>query len=460
MARYLKTGVFILSLILFTLFSSTYCHADEQDFIFSETEDSIYNTLRAAGYSRAGACGILGNMAVENPQFTADLYGNGGITYGLFQWNNVGERMDNLAKWCEHRKLDSDRVEGQLAFAMHELEGGDPIARRAEEFLKTTDNPRNAAMEFAVGFERCIGSTSVPEIDAEYDGFIYPERFGRTYQAMGKRMDMAEKYFDGYLEGYSNPSLIYKIDTVPTPGIVSEIEDKMHIDIQRSLNFEVDARRAEEKGSVPLLRALCVLIGYFFGCIYFVMFVIDKETYKKSRMTNAKEIPHARTVLAYFGVGKATFIFLGDILKVLMAATLTTLVIKGLPHDESVLYTGLGVVIGNAYPFWNKFRGGIGLTVTVVVLIFYMPIWGALCCVIGLFFATILQSLTVGVVIMSFTMIPFTFHYKTVSAGIIVTVVLLLLIISHQRILLRYFDRKVLRAHYVNRRTKIRARAS
>ena len=450
-----RTLVTVLSVIFIFLVTGTFCLADDSQYVFSETEDKIYNTLLAAGYSKAGACGILGNIAVENPQFEADLYGNGGITYGLFQWNDVGDRRETLVKWCNNRSLYSERPDGQLAFALHELDGGDYIASKANDFLKTTDNPRNAAMEFAVGFERCIGSTSSSENDAEYDGFIYPERFGRTYQAMGKRMDMAEKYFYGYDYDLAHNELVYKIGITPTPGLIAEIEDKLQIDIQRSIDFKIDPTRTEEKTDSIIPRIVCVLVGYLCGCIYLSLLLVDRERLRANRLKRIKEIPHGSSMFAHFGVKRASYFFINDILKLLVALAITTVFIEGLPLDDIIILTGLGVVIGNAFPFWNKFSGGIGFTVTILLLIIYMPIWGILCCIIGIFFSAVLQSLTIGVIIMSALMIPFVYNYKSTSAAGMVAIILGLLIISHQRILFKYFDRNVLRAHYAKRRQSL-----
>lgn len=458
----IKLAAMIACILVAAVFMWSNCYADEIDevketeYVFSEVEDRIYNTLRAAGYTRAGACGILGNMAVENSQFNPDLYGSGGITYGLFQWNNVGERMENLTKWCNNRKLYPNRVDGQLAFALHELDGGDPIAKRAKDYLMETDKPRVAAMEFTVGFERCVGSSLHPENDAKYDGFIYPEYFGRTYQALGKRMDMAEKYYDGYVTDAINPALIYETDAIPTPGIVSEVEEQILFDIQRSINMAIDPTMAEDKTFTFAMRVACLAIGYLCGCIYLSLLLVDRKKLKANRMNKIKQIPHASSVFTRMGTFKASMFFANDIAKLGLAIAIATVFINGLTLDEKILYTGLGVVLGNAYPFWNKFSGGIGYSVSMLTLIYFMPIWGVLCFVIGMFFAYILKSLSLGVIIMSFLMIPFAYHYKSTHAAVIVGLIMLTLIISHQRILLKYIDRNVLKSYYAERRRQLK----
>lgn len=449
-----KTWLMIASVALigtFTLISLP-DSVQAEDYVFSEVEDKIYNTLRAEGYTKAAACGILGNMSVENSGFEADLYGNKGVTYGLCQWNNVGDRLDTLFKWCKNRKLDAASCEGQIAFVMYELEGGDPIAKRLEKFLKSTENARDAAMEFAVGFERCVGASPHPENDAKYEGSIFPEYYGKTYQALGKRMAMAEKYYEGFDTHEENSTLVFEIDVSPTPGLVFELEERAQEDFEKSLGL--DLFRALDEHEIAVARTECCIIGYLCGCLYLFLIFADRNKLKNHGLKNVTEIPHARTMMAHFGVKKASYVVINDIFKLFLAIGLTMPIVKGIPFDEKILYTGLGVIIGNACPFWNKFRGGLGFTVTILTLILYTPIWGIGCCIIGLLFATLLQSLTVGITIMSILMVPAVYNFRDPSEAIVVAIIMLSVIISHQRVLLRYFDRKVLRNHYMNRRKR------
>jgi len=207
-------------------------------YICSEIEDTIYATLIEMGYSPAGACGILGNVSVENPDFDADLYGNNCATYGLFQWTHTGDRQNRLKEWCENHSYDFTQTEGQLAFALYELNGGDYIAERVNECLRTTDDPRAAATGFAVGFERCIGPTSNPDADGIYYGKIYPEFYGATYQALNKRMDRADYYYECYSKGRVNKSLAYNINLKDGEGgtdLTFEVVPVVEITVNKNL---------------------------------------------------------------------------------------------------------------------------------------------------------------------------------------------------------------------------------
>ncbi len=193
-------------------------HADD---VSDDTAKRIYATLIEEGYSHAGACGILGNVAVENPQFDPNLESADGNYYGLFQWSNVGERRSNLIKYCRSRLLKHNLITGQLAFAFHELRGGDSIASRIDSYLRETDDVAEAAMEFAAGFERCIGKTSNADNDGIYTGTIYPEHYNRTYQALNLRIEKANYYDNLFRELPLDNKLQFEI--VEKPSILSRV---------------------------------------------------------------------------------------------------------------------------------------------------------------------------------------------------------------------------------------------
>lgn len=169
----------------------------EMNLSLREREDMVYDMLIAEGFSPAGACGIMGNMSVENENFDPTIEANNGITYGLFQWNDVGNRRTNLIHYCEDRHIHYDTIEGQVYFAIYEIRGGDAIAKKLRSYLETTDDPYTAAMEFTAGFERCVASKDLGQ--GKYTASIYPELKGKPYQSMNKRISRALNYANRYV---------------------------------------------------------------------------------------------------------------------------------------------------------------------------------------------------------------------------------------------------------------------
>lgn len=400
-------------------------------------EESIYSTLVSSGYTPAAACGILGNISIEDGSFEADLSGNKGKTYGLFQWTDTGDRRNKMLEWCRNRDLPSDSYEGQVAFAMYELEGGDVIACRMENYLKDTKDPKMAAMEFAAGFERCVGRTHSNNGDAAYLGKIYDEYYGRTYQALGRRVGNASDYYDRFKDMIIDEEDI--LDTTPnqfTIDIVSDRETQL-------ANKAAAALRVNEKTDALhlwLYRIFSALSGYVCGCILGAA-IIARHFRKKSIYELGTGVPGFRNTLAHVGKSEALMVLLSDILKTMLAFVIGYLISGGALGSEQILWSGLGVILGNDYPVWSGFKGGMGVVVTIITLVFYMPVWGPLCCLAGLIVALALKSFPVGAVVIGLMAVPFAFHFKGVTAGIMVALLLLILLQRHYKIIIKHFRR-------------------
>lgn len=448
----------ILSIVLVIAFSSVKIVAagenDEifittepsENYILSESEDKIYTTLRNEGYSHEGACGILGNIAIENPTFNPDLESSNGITYGLFQWSNVGNRRSNLVKWCNNRLLYPNRIDGQLAYALYELNGGDPIAVRVNDYLKRTDNSERAAMEFAAGFERCIGSTSNSEKDGTYTGRIYPEYMFCTYQALSERINKANYYNDAYANAALSYGNIIEINIVPTAGIVGEWEDQLENAALKSVNIFVTQQETRIKKSpikVFLLYLSCIIFGYVLGSLYLIYFIWGRHNEKLlSNFRRVNRIYKHKDPASAHRLYQTGIVIVWDIFKAYVAISLAFHFAGGVIGRDAVLFAGLGVILGNDYPFWNKFKGGMGATVTMITLCFYTPIWGPVCCLIGLIASLIAKSLPIGVTIITVLSVPFAFFIRGWHAGIIVLIEMLMMIIKQRRFLISYMKQR------------------
>lgn len=172
------------------------------DIPVEEKERIVYQSLLKAGYSPAGSCGIMGNIAVESPDFDPSAVNEANGALGLFQWNDVGNRQQHFKEFCKENKLNWNSIESQLSFAVYELSGADPIACRLDEYLKETDDAYTAAVEFTAGFERCI-SDSGKAADV-YTGSLYPEFYGEHYQALAKRINKAMNYYIRFSKNDNN----------------------------------------------------------------------------------------------------------------------------------------------------------------------------------------------------------------------------------------------------------------
>lgn len=167
-----------------------------------EKEDLVYTLLLKEGFTKEAVCGIMGNISVECTTYDPELSGNNDVTYGLFQWNDVGDRKQRLKDWCGENNYQYDSIEGQVAFAIYEIKGGDSIACRLDSFLRSTHDAYTASQEFTAGFERCV--TENPK-EAKYTGSIYPEFYGYHYQSMFMRVSRSLNYYTRYVERGEEP---------------------------------------------------------------------------------------------------------------------------------------------------------------------------------------------------------------------------------------------------------------
>ncbi len=116
-----------------------------------------------------------------------------------------------------------------------------------------------------------------------------------------------------------------------------------------------------------MVRVACLLIGYVCGLfqtayIYGRMNGIDIREYGSgnSGTTNA---------LRVLGKKAGLIVFAGDILKILAAGLLVTILFNqgDFFGDRAALYklyAGLGAVLGHNFPFYLNFKGGKGIAVT------------------------------------------------------------------------------------------------
>ena len=139
------------------------------------------------------------------------------------------------------------------------------------------------------------------------------------------------------------------------------------------------------------IRVICLIIGYLCGLfqtgvIYGKLnnFDLRKSGSGNSGMTNA---------IRTRGWKAGIIVFLGDSLKCVLAVVIVWLAFKE-SHPDMVklfeLYAALGVIMGNNFPFYLKFKGGKGIACSVGMVfstfVFMVPISAAL------FFATVVPT--------------------------------------------------------------------
>ena len=129
-------------------------------------------------------------------------------------------------------------------------------------------------------------------------------------------------------------------------------------------------------------RLACILLGYLFGSFLTAEVVARVVSGKSARQLGTGN-PGMANIMAQLGKGAGLLTLAGDTLKTIAACGAAYYATAPLIGQASILYAGLGAVLGHNYPAWARFRGGKGVAVTCVWLVLYLPFWGTLCCIAG-----------------------------------------------------------------------------
>ena len=109
-----------------------------------------------------------------------------------------------------------------------------------------------------------------------------------------------------------------------------------------------------------MLRLLFIPFGYLFGLFqtgHFYGKLVHRDLHKEGSGNTG-----ATNALRVLGVKGGLIVFFFDALKAFIPCFIVKMVFKDDPMKYIYLmYTAIGVVLGNDYPFYLKFKGGKGV---------------------------------------------------------------------------------------------------
>ena len=119
-----------------------------------------------------------------------------------------------------------------------------------------------------------------------------------------------------------------------------------------------------------MFRVLCLIFGYAFGLIQ-TGYIYGKIVHKDIRQYGSGN-SGTTNALRVLGKKAGLIVFLGDLLKAIVACTIVRLIADHAGSDITmiyILYTGIGVVLGHNFPFYMNFKGGKGIAATSGVIL-------------------------------------------------------------------------------------------
>ncbi|MCR5468079.1 MAG: glycerol-3-phosphate acyltransferase [Lachnospiraceae bacterium] len=136
---------------------------------------------------------------------------------------------------------------------------------------------------------------------------------------------------------------------------------------------------------IVLSRVISVIIGYFCGCILFGYFYSKRRNEDITKMGSGNA--GTTNIMRNYGWKAALITFLGDVLKVVVAMLIVSVIFGRIYPEHLValkLYAGAGAVFGHNHPFYMpKFKGGKGIACTAGILLGFCPVEIPVC--LGLF---------------------------------------------------------------------------
>lgn len=176
-------------------------------------------------------------------------------------------------------------------------------------------------------------------------------------------------------------------------------------------------------------RVLCLLIGYFCGCVLTADIVAQRMAHKRV-FDLGDGNPGMANVGHCLGTRAAAYTLAGDLVKVIVATLIAGLLFPGL-GSAATAWAGLGATLGHNYPFWHNFKGGKGVATTCATIVLASPIWGGISCILGLVAVIASEYLCVGAVAIPAAFVVFMLAFGTPDLVIVSLLLLLLMLPQH-----------------------------
>ena len=193
-------------------------------------------------------------------------------------------------------------------------------------------------------------------------------------------------------------------------------------------------------------KALCLLIGYLFGCILTAELIVKHKT-GKSVSEFGTGNPGMANVMRIFGFRTGAAVLAGDLAKT-VAAVLICCVLFGrssiLPSGKplgqyAVLWAGLGAALGHNWPVWRRMRGGKGVAVTCMTIFLFSPLWGLISDAAGMLVVFRTGYLPLGAVVITTLFTVFAGIFYGAEAAISAFALALIMLSRHYPGLIRSF---------------------
>lgn len=182
---------------------------------------------------------------------------------------------------------------------------------------------------------------------------------------------------------------------------------------------------------INIYQVICLLIGYVCGCFLTAVVVVRLMAHEDVFQVGSGN-PGMANVMHRVGKKAGVLVLAGDVIKTLLAFGISYLVARDhLGLGTILAMAGLGTVLGHNYPIWHRFKGGKGVTVTVVYMVVSLIPWGAIIGIAVGIFAIVTGDLWTAAILAPVVAIPFAFWQQGTMGGIVMIILAVIMIIKN-----------------------------
>lgn len=142
--------------------------------------------------------------------------------------------------------------------------------------------------------------------------------------------------------------------------------------------------------------------------------------------------PGTANVGAVLGKKAGMLVYLGDAMKTLVAMLLVFLLFRD-QTQLAFLYCSLGLTIGHDFPIWNHFKGGKGVAVSGIFILFINFKWGIISLVAALILMIIMKNLTLPPLLFMALMAIFAVVNHQIETAIVLAIILLIMTYQYRK---------------------------
>lgn len=166
-----------------------------------------------------------------------------------------------------------------------------------------------------------------------------------------------------------------------------------------------------------LKNLIVLIISYLLGSIN-TSIIVSKIMLHDDIRNHGSKNAGATNALRIMGKKGAILVVIGDILKAVISLILAKLILPG--EENAVYIAGIGVILGHNFPLYFGFKGGKGIVVSTVSMLFADPVIGIFVVVVSILIMAISRYVSLGSILGAVLFVVLSLIFKNQNPDFIV----------------------------------------